>query len=286
MDRYVVMVDAGYLLRQSIEIVSGRVSTKRAQLDITDPAGLIKLLLEKSKMALDLGSRELLRVYWYDGVMSSGLTPQQRSIVELPDVHFRAGTVNSAGQQKGVDSLIVTDLIELAANHAVCDAVLISGDGDLAIGVELAQKKGVRIAVLGVEDLSVGVSHKQSFEVTSRADRVARIGASELSTLMHYVAPAPAPETPSTAAAPVIAPAPTLHRALDQALKTQIEGSVKTFISSQASLSGAIDPSTKRIDAAVDRALIHHVFTDLSHGKLTNDEKVYARARLRAELGI
>lgn len=157
MDRYVVMVDAGYFLRQSIEIVSGRKSTKRNELDITDPAGLIKLLLDKSRAALDLASRELLRVYWYDGVMSTGLTSQQRSIVELPDVHFRAGTVNSAGQQKGVDSLIVTDLIELAANHAVCDAALVSGDGDLAIGVELAQKKGVRIALLGIEDLAVGV---------------------------------------------------------------------------------------------------------------------------------
>lgn len=105
MARYVVMVDAGYFLRQSIEIVSGRASTKRSQLDITDPAGLIKLLLDKSKAALDLTSRELLRVYWYDGVMSTGLTPQQRAIVDLPDVNFRAGTVNSAGQQKGVDSL-------------------------------------------------------------------------------------------------------------------------------------------------------------------------------------
>jgi len=73
---------------------------------------------------------------------------------------------------------------------------------------------------------------------------------------------------------------------LDQIIKGSIEKSVKAFISSQASLSGAIDPSTKRIDAAVDRALIHHVFTELALGKLTNSEKVYARERLRAELGV
>lgn len=294
MDRFVVMVDAGYFLRQSIEIVSGRTSTKRAELDITDPAGLIKLLLEKSKAALDLSTRELLRVYWYDGVMATGLTPQQRSIVELPDVHFRAGTVNSAGQQKGVDSLIVTDLIELAANHAVCDAALISGDGDLAIGIELAQKKGVRVALLGVEDLAIGVSHKQSFEATSRADRVARIGSADISTVMRHAAPvAKAPAAPASVASTpaALAPAPAAlaapaQRVLDQAQKTLIEQAVRTFIAAQASLAGAVDASTKRIDAAVDRALVHHVFTELALGKLTGDEKIYARDRLRAELGV
>ena len=139
MHRYVVMVDAGYLLRQSIEIVSQRASTKRADLEINDPAGLIKVLLSKASTALDLSDKELLRVYWYDGVFSSGLSPQQRALVEVDDVQFRAGTVNGKGQQKGVDSLIVTDLIELTTHHAVCDAVLVTGDGDLAVGIEIAQ---------------------------------------------------------------------------------------------------------------------------------------------------
>ena len=46
------------------------------------------------------------------------------------------------GRQKGVDSLIVTDLIELARNHAISDAVLLAGDEELRIGVQIAQSLG------------------------------------------------------------------------------------------------------------------------------------------------
>lgn len=198
LNRFVVMVDAGYLLRQSIEIVSSRASHSRSDLQITDPKGLISLILEKSRATLDLSSKELLRVYWYDGVMANGLSSQQRSLVDVDDVQFRGGTVNGRGQQKGVDSLIVTDLIELTSHHAMCDAVLVTGDSDLAVGIELAQRRGVRIAVLGVEDLQAGVSHSQSFEITSRADRVGRIGGSELAPFMRHV---PAQQPTATPAA-------------------------------------------------------------------------------------
>jgi uncharacterized LabA/DUF88 family protein len=276
MDRFVVMVDAGYLLRQSIEIISTRASRVRAHLELLDPSGLVSLLLDKSRAALNIGARELLRVYWYDGVMATGLTPQQKAIVEVDDVHFRAGTINSAGQQKGVDSLIVTDLIELAANQAICDAALVTGDSDLAVGIELAQKRGVRIAVLGVEDLSVGVSHNQSFDITSRADRVARIGMAELSALMRYAPP------PMTAAAHSEAPA-QITASIDEA---RIEQAVKSFVAAQASLAGAVDASTKRIDAQVDRVFIHHVFTELGQGALSVPEKSFARQILRTELGM
>jgi uncharacterized LabA/DUF88 family protein len=294
------MVDAGYLLRQSIEIVSGRVSTKRSELDITDPAGLVKALLNKSRSALELTDRELLRVYWYDGVMSGGLTPQQRAIMDLPDVHFRSGTVNSAGQQKGVDSLIVTDLVELAANHAMSDAALVTGDSDLAVGIELSQKKGVRISVIGVEDLAVGVSHKQSFEITTRADRIGRLGSTELGPVMRYVptslAGSPSTTTnasshssskatPATSHIPhVSAKAATISTTPVD--KQRIDQSVQKFVAQQASMAGAVDPSTKRIDANIDRALIHHVYTELSHGPLTTEEKNYARTALRSQLGV
>jgi hypothetical protein len=66
------------------------------------------------------------------------------------DVKLRLGTV-TGGRQKGVDSLIVTDLIELARNHAISDAVLLSGDEDLRIGVQIAQSFGVRVHLIGIE---------------------------------------------------------------------------------------------------------------------------------------
>ena len=76
-----------------------------------------------------------LRVYWYDGVIGyKGPTLQQTDLAHLDNVKLRLGFVNSFGEQKGVDSLIVTDLIELVRNHAISDAVLLSGDEDIRIG--------------------------------------------------------------------------------------------------------------------------------------------------------
>jgi uncharacterized LabA/DUF88 family protein len=285
MNRYVVMVDAGYLLRQALEVISSRASTSRADLDISDPAGLIQVLLSKSSTTLNLTGKELLRVYWYDGVMANGLTQQQRSLVNVDDVQFRAGTINGRGQQKGVDSLIVTDLIELTSHRAISDAVLVTGDSDLAVGIEIAQKRGVRIAVLGVEDLAAGVSHHQSFEITSRADRVGMLGQAELTQVLRY---APAQQSPAqqpvttvasqAQAAPTSQPIATIDRA-------RIEAAVKAFIAQQAApLVGVVDHTTKRIDAPVDRSLLHHVFIELGHGRLTEAEKVHARQVFRAEV--
>jgi uncharacterized LabA/DUF88 family protein len=282
MNRFVVMVDAGYLLRQSIEMVSNRASTSRADLEISDPAGLINALLDKSRATLNLSDKELLRVYWYDGVMANGFTPQQRSLVNVNDVQFRAGTINGRGQQKGVDSLIVTDLIELTSHHAVCDAVLVTGDSDLAVGIEIAQKRGVRIAVLGVEDLAAGVAHHQSFEITSRADRVGMLGQADLAQVLRYTPAQPSPAHQPAAAAPTPAVAGTAPLAIDH---SRIEAAVKSFIAQQdAPLTGAVDDTTKRIDGTVDRALLHHVFTELGHGRLIDAEKIYARQVFRAEV--
>ena len=59
--------------------------------------------------------------------------------------------MNSQGQQKGVDSLIVTDMITLARNRAMAECVLLSGDEDLRVGVQQAQQYGVRVHLLGIK---------------------------------------------------------------------------------------------------------------------------------------
>lgn len=292
MNRFVVMVDAGYLLRQSIEVVSNKASTQRAELVIPNVSALIKVILDKSKATLHLADKELLRVYWYDGVMGSGFTQQQKAIVDVDDVQFRAGTINGSGQQKGVDSLIVTDLIELTTHHAICDAVLITGDSDLAIGMTIAQSRGVRVAVLGIEDLAVGVAHHQSFDITSRADRVARLAGDDLRPVLKYV-PKVAPPPPVAAVAPPLAsvalpaatpPAAPVAAGMTAADQAQIAASVKAFITqSGASLAGVVDKNTKRIDAGADKALLHHVFVALGR-KMTAAETIFIRQVFRAEV--
>jgi uncharacterized LabA/DUF88 family protein len=285
MNRYVVMVDAGYLLRQAIEIVSNKASTSRADLDISDPAGLIQVLLDKSSTTLNLTGKELLRVYWYDGVMANGFTLQQRSLVNVDDVQFRAGTINGRGQQKGVDSLIVTDLIELTSHHAICDAVLVTGDSDLAVGIEVAQKRGVRIAVLGVEDLEAGVAHHQSFEITSRADRVGMLGQAQLSPVLQYAPVQQVPAQQSVAAVASQTQAASSQAAAAPMARLRIEAAVKVFIEQQAApLVDVVDHTTKRIDATIDRSLLHHVSSELGDVRLTEAEKVYARQVFRAHV--
>ncbi|WP_225781089.1 NYN domain-containing protein [Xenophilus sp. Marseille-Q4582] len=277
MNRYVVMVDAGYLLRQAVEMLSQRASSSRADLDIPDPAALMDLLLAQSRATLDLAGKELLRIYWYDGVMAHGFTAQQKAIMQVDDLQFRAGTIDWRGHQKGVDSLIVSDLIELTTHHAICDAVLVTGDSDLAVGMELAQRRGVRIAVLGVEDLAAGVAHHQSFEITTRADRVGRLGRTELQAVVRYV--------PGAAAAPAytqyLHDARTPAPPLDTDTKAQIAAAVQAFAAQLAMpLAQVVDPSTHRIDAAVDKALLQHVYGTLGR-KLAEAEKVFIRQVFR-----
>jgi hypothetical protein len=83
--------------------------------------------------------------------MYRGLSLAQARLAEAENVKIRFGFLSSAGEQKGVDSLIVTDLIDLARNRAICDAVLMSGDEDVRIAVQVAQSYGVRVHLLGIE---------------------------------------------------------------------------------------------------------------------------------------
>jgi uncharacterized LabA/DUF88 family protein len=307
--RFTILVDAGYLLRQAAEILSGKTpKTARADITITDPQGLIEMLVQEASTALQ--NVNLLRVYWYDGVKTT-LTAEHKSIMALPDVQFRAGTVNGAGQQKGVDSRIVTDLVELAGHHAVCDALLVTGDGDLAIGIELAQRRGVRVAVLGVEDMTVGVHHSQSPEVVHVADRVARIGRANLAPYIKYTPRAPmvakvaavaVPKAAQPAVAQVgakagqakpalavaAAPAPAVQApqvkpALDATAQQAIEKAVDDYIKQCVPpLAKSVVSATGSIDHTVDRGLLLGVAAAQQVKLLDHLEKNYARAVFRA----
>ena len=151
--RYGLFVDAGYLFAEGSKPLSpsGNNPLRRVSL-VLDQANTISKLLETAVEKTSGAS--LLRIYWYDGVLSSGLSDDQRALANADDVKFRAGVVNPSGQQKGVDSLIVADLIELSRNHAISDAVLLSGDGDLRIAVQIAQSYGVRVHLVSIEPVS------------------------------------------------------------------------------------------------------------------------------------
>ena len=146
MDRVVVFVDAGYLFAQGSLCVSGK-KEKRADVELKIDAVVAELLIAANDLSK---SKELLRIYWYDGATESGPTDSHKKLASTQNVKLRLGFINSHGQQKGVDSLIVTDMIELARNHAMSDVVILAGDEDLRVGVQVAQNFGVRVHLLGI----------------------------------------------------------------------------------------------------------------------------------------
>ncbi|MFD3499660.1 NYN domain-containing protein [Streptomyces sp. NPDC058676] len=143
---HAIFVDAGYLYAAAGRLVSG--TEDRRAFDL-DAEGLIEALIDKARTIF--ADSRLLRVYWYDGARRRIHTGEQQSIAELPDVKVRLGNLNANNQQKGVDSLIRSDLESLARHRAISDAALLGGDEDLVSAVEAAQGYGARVHLWGIE---------------------------------------------------------------------------------------------------------------------------------------
>lgn len=145
MERTAVFIDAGYLFAAGSTLVANE-RLPRSELHLDHEV----LLAFLTKLVGELTQLPLLRIYWYDGT-ATGPTSQQLALGYRPGVKLRLGYLNREGVQQGVDSLIVNDLIQLARNRAMADAVLLTGDEDLRVGVLLAQEYGVRVHLLGIE---------------------------------------------------------------------------------------------------------------------------------------
>lgn len=143
---HAIFVDAGYVYAAAGLLVAG--TEDRRSFDL-DAEGLIEAFIDKARTIF--ADSRLLRVYWYDGARRRIHTAEQQSIAELPDVKVRLGNLNANNQQKGVDSLIRTDLESLARHRAISDAALVGGDEDLVSAVEAAQGYGARVHLWGIE---------------------------------------------------------------------------------------------------------------------------------------
>ncbi|MER7173095.1 NYN domain-containing protein [Streptomyces mesophilus] len=143
---HAIFVDAGYLYAAAGRLVAG--TEDRRSFDL-DAEGLIDALIDKARTIF--ADSRLLRVYWYDGARRRIHTSEQQTIAELPDVKVRLGNLNANNQQKGVDSLIRSDLESLARHRAISDAALLGGDEDLVSAVEAAQGYGARVHLWGIE---------------------------------------------------------------------------------------------------------------------------------------
>jgi len=164
MDRFAILVDAGYFFAAGAHVVHSR-QVPRRNISLASPENSVKSLCERGAQISGVSS--LLRVYWYDAMQGPRLSLEQTALAKLAGVKLRLGSLNSQGEQKGVDSLMVTDLIELARNRAISDAVVISGDEDLRVAVQVAQTFGVRVHLLAVGDAVINVSNLLQMEADS-----------------------------------------------------------------------------------------------------------------------
>lgn len=160
MDRCAVFVDAGHLLAECGKLCCGLQSREQVQCDY---AGLSGHLLEFT--ARHAAPLPLLRMYWYDGAPAGRPVIDHRSVAALPNVKLRLGRL-VGGEQKGVDSLMVLDLVRLAQDRAIAAAYLLSGDEDLREGVLYAQQLGVRLVLLGIP----GATPNQAGTLVDEAD--------------------------------------------------------------------------------------------------------------------
>lgn len=187
MHRVAVFVDAGYVFAQGSVAITGEKQRRQTlSININTIKIAIKDVVERQS------GLPLLRIYWYDAVLQGRPTPEQHTLADQDDIKIRLGQVNSLGEQKGVDALIVTDMAELARNKAIDDAVLISGDEDLRVGVMLAQQFGVRVHLVGIKP----AGGNQSPTLRQEADTTMEWDDALVRSFLSYTPPA----TPTAAA--------------------------------------------------------------------------------------
>jgi hypothetical protein len=266
MDRHAIFLDAGYFFSAGAHAAQGR-QIQRRLIALKAPDKAVDALLAIA--SAQVGKLPLLRAYWYDAMPGPRLSLEQSAIAMLPYVKLRLGVLNNVGEQKGVDSLIVTDLIELARNRAITDAVIISGDEDLRVAVHLAQSFGVRVHILAAGDPRSNVSASLQMEADSVGTLPSAWFVEHFSITTPAVAPAAAKPAIATATAPLATDASVSledvaekvsQELLATATKPQIAG-LKTHFNT----SNSVPPD-------FDRRLIAKTATALGGRKLTGDE--------------
>jgi hypothetical protein len=281
MDRYAVFLDAGYFFSAGAQLVHGQ-QVPRKLISLKAPDKAVESLCELA--APQAGRMPLLRVYWYDATPGSRPSLEQSTLAMLPCVKLRLGVLNNVGEQKGVDSLIVTDLIELARNRAIADAIIVAGDEDLRVAVQVAQSFGVRVHVLAAGDPKSNVSAALQME----ADSVGSLPNTWFAEHLAVIAPSPRteavnlgtllrrerPATPSSAGTPATqkgdasldeAASKVSQEILAVATRPQIDALIAHFQGSNA------------VPPEFDRRLIAKTAACLGGRQLTGDEMRHVR---------
>ena len=170
MDRCALFIDAGYLLSDGAMAVHG---TRQAERVSWDFGGLLDRLGE---LAREHSGLPLLRCYWYGSAVEGRRGPEHEALADLPGLKLRLGR-SRPGRGDGVETELNRDLMTLARNRAIADAVVVSGDEDLVGVLCDAQDLGVRVTVLHV---SAEGAASFSRLLRQECDDVIAVGSGEL----------------------------------------------------------------------------------------------------------
>lgn len=166
-DSWALFVDAGWFFAASSDAIFSKLHPRQ---DLQwDPELLLPALVERAATLVPADSKQL-RTYWYDGSRNRLPDPHHVPIAETPDVKLRLGRLTPSGQ-KGVDGLIIHDLIMLSLQGRLEHAVVISGDDDLLEAIESAQRFGTRVHLLEVPFGGVSRDLLRAFDRRSTLDR-------------------------------------------------------------------------------------------------------------------
>lgn len=186
MDRCALFVDAGYLLADGAMAVHG---TRHREAVAWDYPGLLQFLTDLARERTGL---PLLRCYWYEATVEGRRTPEHDVLADIPGLKLRLARIRP-GRREGVDAQTHRDLMTLAHNKAICDAVVVSGDEDLAQVVSDAQDLGIRVTVM---QISADGSWATPRTLRQECDDLIEIGSSQLRpyvTLITNVEPSALP---------------------------------------------------------------------------------------------
>ena len=127
--------------------------------------------IDFSRLAREMSQdKEILRTYYYNCLPYQSNPPTQEekerfskaqkfhyALERLPRFEVREGRLARRGneyEQKGIDTLLSIDMVNLSASGKISDAVLLAGDSDFIPAVRVSKEHGVNIFLYHDRDKS------------------------------------------------------------------------------------------------------------------------------------
>jgi len=143
-------------------------------------AGLLQFL---ESVARDRTGLPLLRCYWYEATLEGRRSAEHDALADLPGVKLRLGRMRP-GRREGVESEIHRDLITLARNGALQEALLVSAEEDLEQVIADVQDLGVRVTLVHI---TVGGNWTISRSLRQECDDVVEVNEAHLRPYVELV---------------------------------------------------------------------------------------------------